>query len=144
MAPLFSTSFARDNYYALKNLEKTPPERLINAALIRWASESVRKLLKLKTNKEILSTLHQRGSIGDNTYTKFLAQEKQIELELNVIVQEANSIKPEWGNTIFQTAQEVALNQGLRKRLSDTKQNVLDYQEQFDLVQKQSLQELTE
>ncbi|CDO53424.1 hypothetical protein DV451_003972 [Geotrichum candidum] len=141
--PIFNTNFARDNYFALKDLPKSPPEKILKAALLRWASEDVRKLLKLKTSKEILSTLHQRGSVGDNTWTKFLTQEKQVEVELNTIAQEANELKPEWANTLFQTAQEIALNQGLRKRLVETQKLKEDYQEQFDKVQKRTLEELT-
>lgn len=87
--------------------------------------------------------MHQRGSVGDNTWTKFLAQEKQVEFELNTIAQEANELKAEWANSLFQTAQEIALNQGLRKRLEDTKKIKEDYQEQFDKVQARTLKELT-
>lgn len=87
--------------------------------------------------------MHQRVSVGDNTWTKFLTQEKQVEVELNTIAQEANELKPEWANTLFQTAQEIALNQGLRKRLVETQKLKEDYQEQFDKVQKRTLEELT-
>lgn len=143
MEAFFDTNFARDNYFALKDLEKPPPEKILKAALIRWASEDVRKLLKLKSCKEFLTTLHQRGSVGDNTWAKVTNQEKQLELEINSIAAEANAIKPDWANSLFQTATEVTQNEGLRKRLSDTQKMKEEFQEQLDIIQKKSLEEFS-
>lgn len=143
MEPFYPTSFARDNFFHLKSLEKTPPEKIMKAALIRWAAEDIRKLLKLKNNKEILSTLHQRGSVGDNTWTKFTAQEKALELEINQIAVIANELKPGWANLLFQTATEITQNEGLRKRIADTEDMKKDYQEKLDIIQKKSLEELS-
>lgn len=143
MEDFYPTNFARDNYYSLKALEKPPPEKIMKAALLRWASEDVRKLLKLKSNKEILGTLHQRGSIGDNTWTKFSAQEKQLEAEVNLIAAEANAMKPGWANALFQTATEITQNEGLRKRLADTQEMKLQFQEKLDIIQKKSLEEFS-
>lgn len=143
MEPFYTTAFARDNYYALKALEKPPPEKIMRAALLRWASEDVRKLLKIKSCKEVLTTLHQRGSVGDNTWTKVTTQEKQIELEINAIAAEANELKAGWANTIFQTATELTQNEGLRKRLADTKEMKAQFQEKLDIIQKKSLEEFS-
>lgn len=143
MTPFYPTNFARDNYFALKSLEKPPPEKIIKAALIRWASEDVRKLLKIKACKEVLTTLHQRGSVGDNTWAKVTTQEKQLEFDINAIAAEANAIKPGWANTLFQTATEVTQNEGLRRRLADSQAMKVEFQEKLDIIQKKSLEEFS-
>lgn len=55
-----------------------------------------------------LTSLHQRGLIGDDTKSRFEHAEKELEAEILDVVQEANSFKQGWGGLIFATATEMA------------------------------------
>jgi len=50
---------------------------------------------------------------------KIVSQEKEIEEELRDVVNEANAFSPTWGQTIFQSANEIATNQLIRTRMSE-------------------------
>jgi translocation protein SEC66 len=89
-----------------------------------------------------LTALLQRGSVGDDLWQRFLRAEKEIEEELRDVVNEvcfrpppvlsypeqltnlqsphqANAFSPNWGQTIFQSANEIASNQLIRKRMDE-------------------------
>lgn len=55
-----------------------------------------------------LTSLHQRGLLGDDTKARFEFAEKELEAEILDVVQEANSFKQGWGGLIFATATEMA------------------------------------
>ncbi|VVT45309.1 uncharacterized protein SAPINGB_P000707 [Magnusiomyces paraingens] len=151
LKPVYEQSFARNNYYTLKSqnekaerdgLKKPIPEKLINAALIRWAGEDVRQIVKMKQAKEQLTALHQRGSIGDITYNKFVTNEKAIEIELQIISQEANSIKEGWANTIFNVATEVSQSDGVSARIKEASKVKEDYEKTLQKIRQRALAEL--
>jgi translocation protein SEC66 len=89
----------------------------------------------VRSAKQACSTLLQRGSVGDDLWQRFLRAEKEMEEELRDVVMEvsyvsefdinradpiqANALSPKWGQTIFQTANEIAANTQLRKRLDE-------------------------
>lgn len=55
-----------------------------------------------------LTSLHQRGLLGDETLARFEAAEKELEAEIVDVVQEANTFRQGWGGMIFATATEMA------------------------------------
>jgi len=55
-----------------------------------------------------LTTLQNRGLVGDDTMARFAAAEKELEAEIVDVVSEANTFRPGWGAMIFQTATEMA------------------------------------
>lgn len=83
----------RNVYLSLLHLEpaeKTPavPESLLRAALLRRAVEDIRRIIEIRSAKQALSTLLQRGSIGDDLWQRFLRAEKEMEDELRDVVME--------------------------------------------------------
>lgn len=153
LKPVYETSFARDNYFYSKNLleqqvaDKVPvakriPESTIKAALVRWAGEDVRQLIKMKQSKETLTQLHQKGFVGDSTFTKFTTSEKAIELEIQEIAKEANSYKEGFGQAIFALASDVSQTDGIRTRLANAQKLKVEYQERLNKIRKDALAEL--
>lgn len=146
--PIYETSFARNNYFTIKSLQEQSqggpneiPSKLVSSALIRWAGEDVRQIIKMKQAKDTLTQLHQKGFIGDSTFTKFTTNEKAIELELQIISKEANSIKPGWETTIFNTATEVSQADGIRTRIEESQQLKEDYNKSLEKIRQRALAE---
>lgn len=70
--------------------EKAPkiPDSVVRAALLRRAVEDIRRIIQIRTSKQALNTLLQRGSVGEDLNQRFLAAEKEIEEELRDVVSE--------------------------------------------------------
>ncbi|QDS67798.1 hypothetical protein FKW77_006904 [Venturia effusa] len=126
LAPWFGPHVQRNIYLSLLHLEpedgeeKAPvPETVLKAALLRRATEDILRIVQIRNSKQALSSLLQRGSVGDDLWTRFLRAEKEIEEELRDVVAEANAFNPNWGQTIFQSANEIANNQLIRERMAD-------------------------
>lgn len=70
--------------------EKAPkiPESVVRAALLRRAVEDIRRIIQIRTSKQALNTLLQRGSVGEDLNQRFLTAEKEIEEELRDVVNE--------------------------------------------------------
>ncbi|KAI5786421.1 Pre protein translocase subunit Sec66-domain-containing protein [Peziza echinospora] len=121
LEPWFPTHTARDVYLTLLHLDTTPPvpTSLLKAALLRRATEDINRIITIRSAKQSLGQLLQKGSIGDDLWTRFTAAEKEIEEELRDVVMEANAFKADWGATIFQTANEMLLNERLRERAAE-------------------------
>ncbi len=118
--------------------EKAPkvPDSVVRAALIERAVEDIHRIIQIRSAKQACSSLLQRGSVGDDLWQRFERAEKEMEEELRDVVLEvstisqyilwhsanfvqANSLTPNWGQTIFQTANEIAANTVFRKRLEE-------------------------
>ncbi|KAI0164813.1 Sec62/63 complex, subunit Sec66 [Xylariaceae sp. FL1272] len=127
LEPWFPPHLQRNIYLSLLHMEpeegqeKAPkiPESIIRAALLRRAVEDIRRIIQIRTSKQALNNLLQRGSVGEDLNQRFLAAEKETEEELRDVVNEANALAPGWGQTIFQSANEIAANTVLRQRLEE-------------------------
>ncbi|KAF2970169.1 hypothetical protein GQX73_g3365 [Xylaria multiplex] len=127
LEPWFPPHLQRDIYLSLLHMEpeagqeKAPkiPDSVVRAALLRRAVEDIRRIIQIRTSKQALNTLLQRGSVGEDLNQRFLAAEKEIEEELRDVVNEANALAPGWGQAIFQSANEIAGNTILRTRLEE-------------------------
>ncbi|KAI1176954.1 Sec62/63 complex, subunit Sec66 [Nemania sp. FL0916] len=127
LEPWFPPHLQRNIYLSLLHMEpedgqeKAPkvPDSVIRAALLRRAAEDIRRIIQIRTSKQALNTLLQRGSVGEDLNQRFLAAEKEIEEELRDVVNEANALAPGWGQTIFQSANEIVANTVLRTRLEE-------------------------
>ena len=64
------------------------PDSVLKAALIQRACEDIRRILEIRTAKQPLSQLLQRGSVGDELWQRFLRAEKEVEAELRDVVEE--------------------------------------------------------
>jgi len=127
LAPWFPPHLQRNIYLSLLHLEPeegkekppTVPESVLRAALLRRAVEDIHRIIQVRSAKQACSTLLQRGSVGDELWQRFLRAEKEMEEELRDVVMEANGLAPNWGQTIFQSANEIAANTVFRERLKE-------------------------
>lgn len=127
LAPWFPPHLQRNIYHSLLHLEpaegeeKAPavPDSVIRAALLRRAVEDIHRIIQIRSAKQACSTLLQRGSVGDDLWQRFLRAEKEMEAELRDVVLEANALHPNWGQTIFQSANEIAASTMTRKKLDE-------------------------
>lgn len=118
LEPWFGPHLQRNVYLSLLHLEpedgqeKAPqvPQSVLRAALIRRAVEDIHRIIQIRSAKQACSTLLQRGSVGDDLWQRFTRAESEMEAELRDVVMEANGLAPNWGQTIFQTANEIAAN----------------------------------
>ncbi|KAL4798173.1 Pre protein translocase subunit Sec66-domain-containing protein [Aspergillus venezuelensis] len=126
LEPWFPAHTQRDIYFSLLHLEpsskekekeKKVPESVLKAALLRRAMEDIKRVMALRSQKQALSMLLQRGSVGDDLWQRFLRAEKEMEDEVRDVVSEANAYAPNWGQVIFQSANEMVNNAIVRERL---------------------------
>ncbi|KAJ5204117.1 uncharacterized protein N7498_004996 [Penicillium cinerascens] len=150
LEPWFPAHLQRDIYFSLMHLDpstqqtekKLPavPESVLKASLLRRATEDIRRVLALRSQKQALSVLLQRGSVGDDLWQRFLRAEKEMEDEVKDVVAEANAYAPNWGQTIFQSANEMMNNDLYRKRMDDHQSKLAEERAFWD-KKKASIQE---
>ncbi|KAB8230173.1 translocation protein S66 [Aspergillus alliaceus] len=130
LEPWFPAHLQRDIYFSLLHIDppassskekKAPavPESVLKAALLRRAEEDIRRVLALRSQKQALGMLLQRGSVGDDLWQRFQRAEKEMEDEVRDVVSEANAYVPGWGQTIFQSANEMMNNTLYRERIAE-------------------------
>ncbi|PYH77818.1 putative translocation protein [Aspergillus uvarum CBS 121591] len=129
LEPWFPAHVQRDIYFNLLHLDppkdsgskekKSPavPESVLKAALLRRAIEDIKRVMQLRSQKQALAMLLQRGSVGDDLWQRFTRAEKEMEEEVRDVVAEANAYVPGWGQTIFQSANEMLNNDLYRERM---------------------------
>ncbi|KAF2281192.1 translocation protein-like protein sec66 [Westerdykella ornata] len=149
LAPWFPQHIQRDVYLTLLHMEHPKvPDSILKAALLRRATEDVRRIVQIRNAKQALQTLLQRGSVGDDLWQRFQRAEKEIEEELRDVVTEANAFVPNWGQVIFQSASEMAQNANLREHLSEILSTAKSEREWWDqrraTLQDELLKELDE
>lgn len=124
MQPYFSEHVPRNIYLSLLHLSDNDPtqpkvpDSLIRAALLNRAVEDIDRILHIRTRKQALATLFQKGSVGDDIWQRLLRAEKELEVEVKEVVEEANAFQAGWGQTIFQSAGEMANRQILHRKLT--------------------------
>jgi translocation protein SEC66 len=64
------------------------PESVLRAALLRRATEDIRRVLAVRNAKQALASLLQKGSVGDDLWQRCLLAEKEIEEEVRDVVNE--------------------------------------------------------
>ncbi|KAL5614605.1 hypothetical protein BROUX41_004703 [Berkeleyomyces rouxiae] len=129
LAPWFPPHLQRNIYLSLLHMipdnsnekEKSPrvPDSVIRAALLRRAVEDIHRLIQVRAAKQALTSLLAKGSVSDDLSQRFQRAEKDMEDELRDVVMEANALAPNWGQTIFQSANEIAANEAFRTKLAE-------------------------
>jgi len=120
LEPWFPEHLQRNIYLTLLHQEDPKiPDSILKAALLRRATEDIHRIVQIRNAKQALQVLLQRGSVGDDLWQRFQRAEKEIEDELRDVVQEANAFAPNWGQTIFQSASEMAQNTHIRDSLAE-------------------------
>lgn len=102
LKPWFGPHLQRDIYLTLLHLEPEPgkvtsqavPDSLLKAALLQRATEDINRVLEIRSAKQALSNLLQRGSVGDDLWQRFLRAEKEVEAELRDVVEEVSDWFP--------------------------------------------------
>lgn len=64
------------------------PETVLKAALLRRATEDIKRVMALRNQKQALAMLLQRGSVGDYLWQRFQRAEKEMEDEVRDVVTE--------------------------------------------------------
>ncbi|KAG4443835.1 hypothetical protein IFR05_000671 [Cadophora sp. M221] len=130
LAPWFPSHLQRDIYLSLLHLSPqtgiteskptTPvPQSVIRAALLRRAIEDIHRVGDLRSKKQACASLLEKRSISDVLWHQLLRAEADMDKELRDVVEEANELARGWGQTIFQTANEIVANEKLREGLMD-------------------------
>lgn len=120
LEPWFPPHLQRNVYLTLLHKESPKvPDSILKAALLRRATEDIHRIVQIRNAKSALQVLLQRGTVGDDLWQRFQRAEKEIEEELRDVVTEANAFAPNWGQTIFQSASEMAQNTHIRDGLSE-------------------------
>ncbi|KDN38869.1 hypothetical protein K437DRAFT_276173 [Tilletiaria anomala UBC 951] len=83
------------------------PDHVLKAALLNRAMADVRRIMRMRDDKQALQQLLQKGSLGDETMERFQLAEKELEAEILDVVSEANTFKEGWGQIIFPSASEM-------------------------------------
>ncbi|KAH7323970.1 Sec62/63 complex, subunit Sec66 [Rhexocercosporidium sp. MPI-PUGE-AT-0058] len=135
-SPWLHPHLPRDVYLSLLHLEHTAdhgsnsvshvPRSMIIAALLRRAIEDIKRVGELRSKKHACASLLERRSVGNVLLHKSLFAETEMEDELRNVVEEANRLARNWGQTIFQTANEIVANEKLRTGLGDIQAKLAD------------------
>lgn len=101
-------------------VELNAHEKMLKSALVLRASEAMRRLLKLKECEQGVTMLYTRGLIGDESFQHFKLQLKLQDAEMRDVVMAAEGLQQSWGQSqlIIANAQEVTMNQALRRRVN--------------------------
>jgi translocation protein SEC66 len=126
LAPYFGPHTTRNIYLSLLHLQddKTKvPDSVLRAALLARAVEDIQRVMEVRTRKPALAQLLQRGVVGDEIFQRLTRAEQELQVELKDVVMEADALAPgaNWGQTIFQSANEMVQNKMLRDRLEAVK-----------------------
>ena len=68
------------------------PDSVLKAALLRRATEDINRVMVLRSQKQALAMLLQRGSVGDDLWQRFMRAEKEMEDEVRDVVAEVSLI----------------------------------------------------
>ncbi|KAK0260029.1 hypothetical protein B0A54_09514 [Friedmanniomyces endolithicus] len=135
LEPWFPPHRQRDVYLSLLHLDPSEqagsgdgdsekklsrvPDSVLKAALLQRALEDIKRIVQLRQAKPALQTLLQRGSVGDELWQRLLRAEQEMEAEVKDVVNEANAFAPEWGQVIFQSANEMNQNLLIKQRMAE-------------------------
>ncbi len=72
------------------------PDSVLKAALLRRATEDIHRIMLIRGQKQALSSLLQRGSVGDDLWQRFQRAEKEVEEELKDVINEVITIVLSW------------------------------------------------
>lgn len=132
--PWFGPNVEKEQYIALLNSETPVPEHHLRAALLRRAMEAVRRMVHIQQEKPPLQQLLRMGTIGDDLWRDFSVAEQEVMMELQEIVEEANTYKQNWGQTIFATAAQM-LEHEKQKRLREELKELKEKEEKRKAIQ---------
>ncbi|KAK5071111.1 Translocation protein S66 [Lithohypha guttulata] len=146
--PYFPIHTARNVYLTLLHQTdtqadlKTVPNSVLMAALQERACEDILRIREIQTRKGPLNTLLQRGVVGDDIWQRLLRAEQELEAELKDVQAEANALAQGWGQTIFQSANEIVVNRMTKQKIEEKRSTLAEEKEAWEKVKEQSRLEL--
>ncbi|KAK0258958.1 hypothetical protein B0A54_01718 [Friedmanniomyces endolithicus] len=164
LEPWFPPHRQRDIYLSLLHLDPSEqassgdgdsekklsrvPDSVLKAALLQRALEDIKRIVQLRQAKPALQTLLQRGSVGDELWQRLLRAEQEMEAEVKDVVNEANAFAPEWGQVIFQSANEMNQNLLIKQRMVEIQETLESEKAWWDkkraVIQSDFMKELEE
>ncbi|GAA5978685.1 hypothetical protein JCM10908_004445 [Rhodotorula pacifica] len=130
--PWFPPHKSRDIYVSLLSLDPPPPRPILVAALLRRAMDDVKLIWSIRDAKTSLTTLLQKGQIGDDLWERFLAAEKELEAEIVEVVGEANTFEPGYGQRIFGHASDMVSHERWKEIYRDIPKQREEEQKRVD------------
>jgi translocation protein SEC66 len=128
LSPYFPPHTQRNIYSSLLALQEDPntkvPDSIIRAALLQRAVEDITRILHIRGRKPALQQLLQRGVVGDEIWQRLLRAEQEMEVEVKDVVSEANALHAGWGQSVFQSANEMVQNKMMREKLDAVRATV--------------------
>jgi translocation protein SEC66 len=121
------------------------PDSVLRAALLARACDDIRRIMEVRMRKPALAALLQRGVVGDEIFQRLQRAEQELELEIKDVVAEANALSGApgtWGQTIFQSANEMVQNQMLREKLDAIKAGLGAEKERWERTRESARREL--
>lgn len=148
LEPYFPAHTARNVYLTLLHQTdsqadlKQVPNSVLIAALLERAIEDIHRIRDIQMRKGPLNTLLQRGVVGEETWQRFLRAEQEMEMELKDVVNEANALATGFGNTIFQTASEMAVNRMTKKQVEQKQATLTKEKADWEAMRESARREL--
>ncbi|KAJ1341600.1 hypothetical protein BSLG_003827 [Batrachochytrium salamandrivorans] len=84
---------------------------VLTAALAKRAVEDVRRVLKIREEKPPLEQMVREGIVGEDLFDKIVRDERELEAELQQVIEDSEMYREGWGKTIFQEASAIAQSQ---------------------------------
>ncbi|KAI3626157.1 hypothetical protein CBS9595_001518 [Malassezia furfur] len=95
------------------------PRATLQGALLARAVNVLKSMNDLRSDKQALATLLERGSVGDDAAVLLETMDNDIRKEVMAIVREAGRFDQSWSKLIFQSANEIVSNLRYRDILLD-------------------------
>ncbi|GAA5880738.1 hypothetical protein JCM3774_005695 [Rhodotorula dairenensis] len=94
--------------------------------------DDVKLIWSIRDAKTSLTTLLQKGQIGDDLWERFLLAEKELEAEIVEVVGEANTFEPGYGQRIFGHASDMVSHERWKEIYRDIPKQREEEQKRVD------------
>jgi translocation protein SEC66 len=146
LSPYFPPHVQRNLYSSLLALQDDPttkvPDSIVRAALLQRAVEDIQRILHIRSRKPALQQLLARGVVGDEIWQRLLRAEQEMEVEVKDVVSEANALHAGWGQSVFQSANEMVQNAMMKEKLAAVRSTVEPEKQKWEAQREKSRREL--
>eukprot|EP00835_Amoeboradix_gromovi_P005005 NODE_432_length_8732_cov_0.302907.p4 type:complete len:171 gc:universal NODE_432_length_8732_cov_0.302907:3310-2798(-) len=115
-------------------VEQEAELKKIAPALMKRAVANIKKMIKLREDKQSVTILLKYGSVGDDLWNELNAAEEMLSHEIMDTVESAELIKPGWGQSIFPEAQQIV-------QVEQRKEHELNQQKVAKMMKEQKSQQ---
>eukprot|EP00834_Sanchytrium_tribonematis_P009018 NODE_1384_length_1173_cov_0.694600.p2 type:complete len:171 gc:universal NODE_1384_length_1173_cov_0.694600:581-1093(+) len=123
-------------------VEQEAEVRKIAPALMKRAVANIKKMMKLREDKQAVSILLKYGSVGDDLWNELQNAEQVLSQEIMDTVESADLVKPGWGQSIFPEAQQIVAVEQQKEQVENQKrvQKMMQQMKQQQAMEQQSLE----